>query len=365
MAEANLQGSTDKFTVLVIAEPGNVSDHLTGGLAHANDLELLGPFRLGVDGVSTLRKRHVDCIIVDIGMRNENALVSMSRILKIDQKAKVLMASTLSFENVKKSMAGFDQGAAEFVQTPAVFTKQKSRSEFDLNLIRVARSLAQARRDEGIREINNAPLKQTPPSSPPELRPFKAYKPDIIAIASSTGGPQALYNVIGKIDATFDVPILITQHMPKTFTGVLAANLAKRTNKSVAEGKDDEVIRAGRIYIAPGDFHMEVRSTSGLNRIKLHQEPPVNFCRPSADPMLASIAKVFGSKVCTIILTGMGSDGKEGAKEIVDAGGQVVAQDFESSVVWGMPGAVSTAGYCSKILPLDEIGPLINRLLNK
>ncbi|NQW00921.1 MAG: chemotaxis-specific protein-glutamate methyltransferase CheB [Rhodospirillales bacterium] len=354
---------TAPLSVLIIAEPGIITDHISGALAGAGDLQVLGPYELGADGISKLRRQHVDCIVIDIGMRHENALISLNRILKIDEKAKVLMASTLTFTNVKKSMTGFERGAADFIQTPADFTKQKSKASFDAALLRAVRSLAQARRGDGIRQIDTTAPLPKPPGETLTLRPFQNVKPALIAIASSTGGPQALFTVLERLTADLDVPVMITQHMPKTFTRVLASNLAGRTNKTIVEATDGEAVSPGTVYIAPGDTHMLVHAVNGRMRIKLTEDPAVNFCRPSADPMLESIAQAYGAEVCAVVLTGMGSDGKAGAKHIIDAGGQVIAQDFATSVVWGMPGAVSKAGYCSKILPLDKIAPLLNSLL--
>lgn len=363
MVDTSRETTPDKLVVLIITEPGVVTDNINNALLKVDELTVLGPFAQGVEGISKLRRQHVDAIIIDIGMRQENALVTINRILKIDKDAKIIMASTLSFTNVKKSMEGFEKGAADFIPTPADFTQKKSKAEFNSQLLREIRLLAQARRKQGVRQIDGTPVAPKPPSQPATLRPFQNKKPSIIAIASSTGGPQALFTVLNQLTPKLDVPVLITQHMPKTFTTVLAANLSKRIGKSVAEATDGEIIQPGKIYIAPGDNHMTVTAIQQQKRIKLTQDPPINYCRPSADPMLQSIAQAYGANVCTVVLTGMGKDGKEGARHVIDAGGQVIAQDFETSTVWGMPGAVAGAGYCSKILPIDSIGPLLNSLL--
>lgn len=364
MASINNQQHSDKLVVLIVAEPGIITDHINETLLSTKDFDVIGPYAHGVDGVSKLRKQHIDAIIIDIGMSNENPLISVNRMMRIDENAKIIMTSTLSFSNIKKSMAGFEKGVADFILTPSDFTSTKTQHKFDQELLRMVQSLGRSRRNEGIREIDNAPITQKPPAAPPILRPFENTKPDIIAISSSTGGPQALFEVLTRLSPKFYVPILITQHMPKTFTGVLAGNLSTRTGKEVSEAKDNELVLPGHIYIAPGDYHMTVEKNGSEIRIKLNQDPPENYCRPSANPMLVSIAKVYGEKVCSVVLTGMGSDGKKGCKSIVSAGGQVIAQDFESSVVWGMPGAVSNASLCSKVLPLVEIAPVLNSLLN-
>jgi two-component system chemotaxis response regulator CheB len=151
--------------------------------------------------------------------------------------------------------------------------------------------------------------------------------------------------------------------MPATFTTLLAEHIERATGVPCAEGKDGETITGGRIYLAPGNFHMMVERAGAGSVIRLNQNPPENFCRPSVDPMLRSMAPLYGASLLTIILTGMGSDGQKGAAEVVQAGGTVIAQDEATSVVWGMPGAVATSGLCSAVLPIKEIGPSVRKLV--
>ena len=195
------------------------------------------------------------------------------------------------------------------------------------------------------------------------LRKASAALPRIIAIGSSTGGPQALLEVLRDIAARVKLPIVITQHMPATFTTLLAEHIERATGVPCAEGKDGEVVHAGRIYLAPGNYHMVVESQGASTIVRLNQNPPENFCRPSVDPMLRSLARIYGPSLLTIILTGMGSDGQKGATEVVEAGGTVIAQDEATSVVWGMPGAVATSGLCAAVLPIQEIGPSVRKLV--
>jgi two-component system chemotaxis response regulator CheB len=201
------------------------------------------------------------------------------------------------------------------------------------------------------------------PPRPIVLRKPSAALPRIIAIGSSTGGPQALLEVLRDMAASVKLPILITQHMPATFTTLLAEHIERATGVPCAEGKDGETITGGRIYLAPGNFHMMVERAGAGSVIRLNQNPPENFCRPSVDPMLRSMAPLYGASLLTIILTGMGSDGQKGAAEVVQAGGTVIAQDEATSVVWGMPGAVATSGLCSAVLPIKEIGPSVRKLV--
>jgi two-component system chemotaxis response regulator CheB len=186
--------------------------------------------------------------------------------------------------------------------------------------------------------------------------------PSVLAIGSSTGGPQALLTLFETLKNKIKLPIFITQHMPPTFTTILAEHIASASGTRCAEAEDGEAVEEGRIYLAPGDYHMTVKRDGGKVVLSLNQDPPVNFCRPAVDPMLESLRAVYGSHVLTVILTGMGQDGLVGGRAIADEGGTVIAQDEETSVVWGMPGAVATGGVCSAVLPLDKIGPEILKI---
>jgi two-component system chemotaxis response regulator CheB len=187
--------------------------------------------------------------------------------------------------------------------------------------------------------------------------------PRVLVIGSSTGGPQALNAILGHIGTVIEhAPVLITQHMPPTFTAILAEHLERVAKRPVHEGKDGEAIQSGSVYLAPGGKHMSVARRDGTAVIAIDDGPLVNFCKPAVDPLFSSAATVWGAKVMALVLTGMGSDGLAGAKEIVAAGGAVMAQDEASSVVWGMPGQVAMAGLCSAVLPINEIAPRLSRL---
>ncbi|MBC7905747.1 MAG: chemotaxis response regulator protein-glutamate methylesterase, partial [Rhodospirillaceae bacterium] len=201
------------------------------------------------------------------------------------------------------------------------------------------------------------------PHGPIQLRSHTPEIPDVIAIGSSTGGPQALFALLGTMRAgTVKQPILVTQHMPATFTTILAEHISRVSGWDAKEGVDGEVIKSGRVYIAPGDFHMVVEVKGVDKVIRLLKDPPENFCRPAVDPMLRSISAAYGKRVLVAILTGMGADGSKGGQVVVQAGGTVIAQDEATSVVWGMPGAASNAGICSAVLPLPDIAPWMIKL---
>jgi two-component system, chemotaxis family, protein-glutamate methylesterase/glutaminase len=187
--------------------------------------------------------------------------------------------------------------------------------------------------------------------------------PRVLAIGASTGGPQALTGLMRKLGSLIDrAPVIITQHMPPTFTTILAEHMARVSGRPAREAQHGEEINAGTIYLAPGGKHMKVARRDGVAVIEIDDGPQVNFCKPAVDPMFASAAAVWGQWVLGLVLTGMGADGLRGARTIADAGGAVITQDEPSSVVWGMPGQVTQAGISSAVLPLDQIAGMLLRL---
>lgn len=196
----------------------------------------------------------------------------------------------------------------------------------------------------------------------PSLRNAKDFTPRALAIGSSTGGPEALRALLSRVSQDIGIPIFITQHTPVSFAPIMANCLANKTGWDCQIAVDGEEIRAQRIYFAPGGRHMTVRRVGKRSLISLYDGEPENYCRPAVDPMLRSLVQAYGDGILSVILTGMGCDGMKGARMVVEAGGSVLAQDKESSVVWGMPGAVAKAGLSSAILPLDALAMEINRL---
>ena len=182
---------------------------------------------------------------------------------------------------------------------------------------------------------------------------------DLVAIGASTGGPTALASIVGALPADLPVPVVITQHMPPVFTKYLSRRLDDSSAIDVREAEEGDVLRPGLVLIAPGDHHMTFRATDTGTAVVLDQGPPVNFCRPSIDVMMASIAKTYGGRVLSVILTGMGSDGRDGCATLKDLGAEVIAQDQATSVVWGMPGAIVMSGLADQVLALDDISAAI------
>ncbi len=312
----------------------------------------------GQAALNVLAQQEVDVVVLDIEMPVMDGLTALPLLLAAQPGLKVLVISGFTPRGADISYKALVAGAAECVLKPGT-AHPGAAAEFQRDFITKIRALADARR---------AKLGKASPYARPEpprrlkLAPAHGVPGAVraIAIASSTGGPSALLQLVPTLKDGPKQPIFITQHMPPRFTTSLAEHLARVSGRPAAEALDGETVREGRIYVAPGDYHMIVEGANP-SKIKLTQAPPVNFCRPSADPMLHSLAAVYGNGLLCAVLTGMGSDGLAGATDVVKAGGSVIAQDQATSVVWGMPGAVANAGLCSAILPLDGLGPYIRK----
>lgn len=336
------------------------------------DLEVVATLRTGRDAVNQLERVDPDVVVLDVDMPELDGIAALPLLLQKKRDLVVIMASTLTRRNAEISLRALSLGAADYIPKPGSNREVSASTAFRRDLIEKIRQLGlRAKRlRHGIRARVSRPAKSAPsivPAAeevaPLRLRQMPLTPPRVLVIGASTGGPQALNRLVVQIDAVIQrAPVLITQHMPPTFTAVLAEHLARVSKFPVREASDGEEVNAGAIYLAPGGKHLKVERRDGMAVIAIDDGPMVNFCKPAVDPLFASAAQVWGSKVLALVLTGMGSDGLAGAKEIVAAGGHVIAQDEETSVVWGMPGQVTNAGLCSAVLPLQEIGGRITRL---
>lgn len=311
------------------------------------------------------RKPHV--VILDIEMPIMDGITALPKILEASPDTKVIMFSSLTEKGATVTLEALKLGAVECLVKPSSAQEVGEGSPFQKQLLALIEGLTPEYKRRPAENQTSATL--TPAQKPSLISgTFSLYddklsfkgKPSILAIGSSTGGPQALFNVL-KHCAGFDIPIIITQHMPATFTKILAEHIGQQTGVKTQEAQDGMPIEPGQIYVAPGGVHM-IFEMSGTQLVaKLDDSPPVNFCKPAVDPMLDSIIGIYGQKVLGVILTGMGYDGREACKRLVQANGRLIAQDEETSVVWGMPGAVAQANICSAVLPLNDIGPWIKR----
>lgn len=392
----NRNGSSDPVRVMVVDDSAVVRGLVTRMLEEDPSFSVVASVGNGQMAINALERQSIEVVVLDIEMPVMDGLTALPKMLQIDPDLQVIMASTLTLKNADISLRALEAGAADYIPKPTSSRDISGGTDFKHELLDKVKALAARRRRLPRRTLSSTgvPLSQAlrpapssaahAPSAPGAaagaaapaarshsslyptgqviLRQPSMEAPDVIAIGSSTGGPQALFAVLGAIKAgSIRQPILITQHMPATFTTILAEHITRISGWEAAEGKDGEVIKSNRIYIAPGDFHMVVEVKGVDKIIRLNKNPPENFCRPAVDPMLRSISAAWGRRVLVAILTGMGSDGAKGGQVVVSNGGTVIAQDEPSSVVWGMPGAAANSGICSAVLPLTEIPQFILR----
>lgn len=336
------------------------------------DLDVVATLRTGREAVDQLGRVDPDVVVLDVDMPDLDGIAALPLLLEKKPDLVVIMASTLTRRNAEISLRALSLGAADYIPKPGSNREVSASTAFRRDLIEKIRQLGQ--RAKRLRSVAPARAPKSAPSIVPQLeeivappsitlRPMPTTSPRVLLIGSSTGGPQALNLLVAEIGGVIQrAPVLITQHMPPTFTAVLAEHLARVGKCSVHEAMDGEEISAGSVYLAPGGRHMKVSRRDGTAVISLEDGPLVNFCKPAVDPMFASAAEVWGSKVLALVLTGMGADGLAGARKIIAAGGHVFAQDEATSVVWGMPGQVTNAGLCSAVLPLPEIAGKVTRL---
>ncbi|OJU26027.1 MAG: chemotaxis response regulator protein-glutamate methylesterase [Nitrobacter sp. 62-13] len=337
------------------------------------DMMVAASLRTGLDAVSQVERANPDVVVLDIEMPGLDGISALPQLLAKKPDLIIIMASTLTRRNAEISFKAMSLGAADYIPKPESTREIAAADIFKHDLIQKIRNLAAKRRRPAAvaapplapHEPAPSPAQAAPaPAQPaPALRSFSLLPPRVLLIGSSTGGPQALMTLVAGIGPVIDtVPVLITQHMPPTFTTILAEHLARVAGRPVQEGVHEEAVKPGRIYIAPGGRHMRVVRKGMGGVIALDDGPPVNFCKPAVDPLFTSAIDIWQGGILAVILTGMGSDGMRGGKQIVAAGGSVIAQDEASSVVWGMPGAAAQAGICAAVLPLQQIAPKLVRL---
>lgn len=361
---------SDRLTVMVVDDSAVIRGIFRRTLEADPAIEVVSSVSNGQQAVDALAKKPVDVVVLDIEMPVMDGMTALPKLLEIAPDVKVIMASTLTEKNAAISLEALQKGAADYIPKPTAKYEIHSADSFKRELVDKIKALGgKSRRTPPTttaRPATRAPAKKAPAETPTAKRPVSNVAPRIISIGSSTGGPQALFKVFEGLKGQIGhLPVVIAQHMPKAFTGILAEHLSKVADARCGEGVDGEPLEAGRIYVAPGDFHMYIEKSGAGHVIRLNQDPPENYCRPSVEPLFRSVAKEFGPATLALMLTGMGHDGVTASETLVDTGATLIAQDEESSVVWGMPGAVANAGLCAEILPIDQIAPRAINLMRR
>jgi two-component system, chemotaxis family, protein-glutamate methylesterase/glutaminase len=370
-AAASVPAVNRPIRVMIVDDSAVVRRLLARWIDAERDLTVAATLRTGREAVERIETVDPDVVVLDVEMPELDGISALPLLLRKKRNLIVIMASALTRRCAEVSLRALSLGAADYVPKPETATDAPTSAAFQRELIEKIRSLggrdrarmAQRRSEAATARLDRgSALAGTPPFA---LRPFARVLPQALVIGSSTGGPQALTTLIQQLPATLErAPILITQHMPPTFTTVLAEHLARISGRNVREAENGEAVVAGSVYVAPGGRHMRVTRGRSSVSIALGDDPPINFCKPAVDPLLASASVSWGAGTLALILTGMGADGADGAQKIVAAGGSVIAQNEATSAIWGMPRAVAQAGLCSAVLPLPEIGPAVERLFS-
>lgn len=335
-----------KPTRILIVDDAVVTRRLLSRLIEEEDgLAVAGTAPNGRVALGMLERTPVDAVVLDLQMPVMDGISLLREMRRREMETPVIVFSILTARDADLALLAMTCGAhACLTKPPGTDSAPDALNAVREELIPQLRALT----------APAPPPQQVPEAIPPERIPLR-LSIDAVGIGVSTGGPEALTRLLPALPADFPVPLLVVQHMPAIFTRRLAERLAQRSLLAVSEAQDGEALQPAHIYFAPGDYHMRVVRDNVQVRIALSQDPPVHSCRPAADCLLQSLASVYGGHALGLIMTGMGQDGTEGCRAIRQAGGLVLAQDAESSVVWGMPGAVAQAGLADAVLPLANL----------
>ncbi|SRR5579883_317564 len=343
-----------KIRVLVVDDAVVVRSRVSKILSSDPEIEVVGVAANGRIALAKIPHVNPDVLILDVEMPEMNGLETLAALQQIYPSLPVIMFSTSTHAGAAATLEALSLGASDYATKPSnLRSVEETTRHIRENLIPKIKLFSSART-----VFPNVSTIAHPVALP---IPPKIEQIDILAIGVSTGGPNALSLVLRELPADLSVPILIVQHMPPMFTKLLAERLSSKCKIPVDEAISGVVLEPGHAWIAPGDFHMVVQADGSVVRLATHQAPPENSCRPSVDVLLRSVAQVYGARTLAVILTGMGQDGLHGCRCVREAGGQVLAQDEASSVVWGMPGFIVNAGLADQIVPLDQMAHEIMR----
>lgn len=364
--------SKSKIKVMLVDDSAVVRGLISRMLSADPGIEVVSSVHDGSVAVKALDSIRPDIMLLDIEMPIMDGLTAIPLLLEKQPHLKIIMCSTLTVENGAQTMKAFSLGAADCIAKPTSSGEINKPDAFGAQLIHKIKAIG-----EGL-PARPAPRTAMPVKPGIEVKPTSMHpglpreiklrpqplgiteKPAILAIGSSTGGPPALFEVI-KHFQNFKIPIVLTQHMPPTFTRILAEHITAKTGVKAFEAQEGMTVEPGICYVAQGGKHMTLRKSDASVQLHLDDGPPENYCKPAVDVMLRSLLPIYGSRIFTVILTGMGQDGMKASREIVERGGTVIAQDEATSTVWGMPGAVALSGLCSAVLPLNDIGLYVQK----
>jgi two-component system chemotaxis response regulator CheB len=362
-----------KIRVLVVDDSSVMRRIIATALAKHVQLEVVGYASNGLQALLRTRELNPDVVTLDLEMPELDGLSTLREIRKANPSLPIIMFSTMTHRGAQATVMALTAGATDYVAKPTAAMGSMNQAfqvlenELIPKIVGLAkRSVRRRQTLDGLagapKDHNPAPVSAAPLMSAPRPTTFvlsdlprRSAPVAAIVIGVSTGGPMALKQLFAAITVPLSVPVYIVQHMPASFTPLLAARLTASGSMTVKEPVNGEIPLPGMAYMAPGGLHMVVTGSAARVYLGLNQEPPQNSCRPSVDVLFQSAAQVYGESVLAVVLTGMGYDGVRGCQDIKSRNGQVIVQDEESSVVWGMPGAVSQQGLADLVLPLDKI----------
>ncbi len=353
-----------KIRVLVVDDSAVMRRAITTTLEKDPRIEIAGTANNGRAALDAVELMQPDVVTLDIEMPEMDGLTALRALHKTHPQLPVIMFSSLTQRGAQATILALTAGACDYVSKPTDLSNLSAALRcLETELVPKVKILGEQVLAQ--RQAAASPATRvTPAGASPLYQPAHIRRGTIqaVCIGVSTGGPMALVQLFEAWTEPLAVPVLIVQHMPASFTALLAQRLTSAGVMDVVEGRTGDLVEPGRAYLAPGGLHMEVVRTEAIARLHITDAEPENSCRPSADVLFRSAAQVYGSGLLGVVLTGMGSDGLKGCQTIRSRGGHILAQDEASSVVWGMPGAVAKAGLTDSVLPLHEIAPEIARV---
>jgi len=345
------QENMQPVRILIVDDSAVIRKLLSDLLASDPEIVVAGLAGNGIQALARIPEVKPDLVTLDIEMPGMNGLETLVEIRKLYPRLPVIMFSTLTERGATATLDALARGASDYVTKPSHGEgTERSPDRVREELIRKIKTLCAVRGS-----------RPRPAPTPALVSASPQTRIDVVAIGTSTGGPNALTALLPQLPADFPVPIVIVQHMPPLFTHLLAERLNTLARLDVREGKEGQKLQRGQVWIAPGDHHMTVARKGTEFVLGLNRDPQENSCRPAVDVLFRSVAQAYGANVLAVVLTGMGADGTRGSAVIREAGGEVIVQDEASSVVWGMPGSVVAANLTDRIYPLGGIGPEVVR----
>jgi two-component system chemotaxis response regulator CheB len=346
-------GDAAPVRVMICDDSAVIRGTIARALEADPDIRVVARVGNGRAAIQELARTRVDVLLLDIEMPVMDGMTALPLLLRTDPALRVIMASSLTTRGADIALRALRLGAADYLPKPSAIGSGGEPGFWEELLVKV-KGLARLRRRVAALPLRPVPFR---------LQPAGILPPRLLAVGSSTGGPQALFTLVQGLGVGLPVPVVITQHMPRGFTAILAEHIDRLSKTPCAEARDGEPLQAGRIYVTPANQHLLIVRDGPALRAHLSDDAPENHCRPSVDPMLRTAASACDGRVLVAMLTGMGHDGLAGTRRVVEAGGTAIAQDEATSVVWGMPGSVAQAGLCHAVLPLPAIAGELRRLM--